>query len=98
MLSWTDSSNNHIPTQNTALVQPVKKSRIILVAGTDILQRHGDLALVLVTVRVSVLALCTPACTCEHVCMLLLFERGFAVLCYANLLRQQDQPCPEAMG
>lgn len=35
---------------------------------------------------------------CKHKHTLLLFEHSFAVLCYVNLLRQQDQLCPEAIG
>lgn len=36
--------------------------------------------------------------TSTRVCTPFLFQHAFAVLRYANRLRQQDRSCPEAMG
>lgn len=108
-LDWLIDSNNHIPTQNTALVQPVKKSRIILTFLCLSLPSCRDvhravprqpcttwsssqcLCLYCVGVYVSSTCIWVHMCVCFY-CL------SMALLCCANLIRQQDQPCPEAMG
>lgn len=93
------------PNQNTALVQSVKKSAVDLCLLCPPLlsceRGHpaacGELShpcLASGTLLLCMLHLNTST----RVRTPFLFERGFAVPCYANLLRQQDRSCPEAMG